>query len=195
MAVRTQKQIYFDLETTGLDHYYCAIHQMACLFVINGEVRSSLDIKMAPFPGARIDEEALEKGGVTIGQIMEYPDWLIGFNKFIETLKSFHKPNETNKFLLCGYNNAPFDNQFLRQYSYKAHLKWSSYYYSPPIDVMTLVGKAILKGLRLQNYRLKTVCEYYGIPLTDAHEGMADVTATKALDDKLDSILYQGNNK
>jgi DNA polymerase-3 subunit epsilon len=49
--------------------------------------------------------------------------------------------------------------------------------------------------LNTENYKLGTLCQYFGIPLTDAHEAMADVMATAEIFQSLIEIKYEEISK
>ena len=65
------KLFFFDLETTGVNFWQHGIHQISGCIEIDGEVREMFDFHVAPNPDAKIDQEALDIGGVTIEQIIE----------------------------------------------------------------------------------------------------------------------------
>ena len=54
-------------------------------------------------------------GNVTREQILAYPPMQQVYQEFVSMLgKYVDKFNKKDKFFLVGYNNAAFDNQFLR---------------------------------------------------------------------------------
>ena len=89
-----------------------------------------------------------------------------------------------DKFIAAGFN-VNFDLDFLRETWFATGGKYGpgSWIFNCPIDVRTTVAEAIgWDKLRLPNFKLGTVCEYYGVELgEDAHDAMADIEATRKL--------------
>ena len=109
------KLLFFDLETTGTNPGKHGIHQISGQIVIDGIVKESFDFHVQPNPKAIIEDEALAVAGVTREQIAQYPPMATVYAQFIAMLgKYVDKFNKKDKFFLVGYNNAAFDNQFLR---------------------------------------------------------------------------------
>lgn len=109
------KVLFFDLETTGTLVNRHGIHQISGMVVIDGEVRESFNFHVQPNPKADITQEALDVAGVTKEQIMAYPPMGEVYRQFVDMLAKYvDKYNRQDKFFLAGYNNASFDNQFLR---------------------------------------------------------------------------------
>ena len=109
------KLLFFDLETTGTNPGKHGIHQISGQIVIDGIVKESFDFHVQPNPKAIIEDEALAVAGVTREQIAQYPPMATVYAQFVAMLgKYVDKFNKKDKFFLVGYNNAAFDNQFLR---------------------------------------------------------------------------------
>lgn len=109
------KLVFFDLETTGTNPGKHGIHQISGQIVIDGVIKETFDFHVQPNPRAMIEDEALKVGGVTREQILAYPPMQQVYQEFVAMLgKYVDKFNKKDKFFLVGYNNAAFDNQFLR---------------------------------------------------------------------------------
>ncbi len=109
------KIVFFDLETTGLLVNKHGIHQISGEIVVNGETKETFDLRVQPNPKAEIVQDALDVAGVTKEQIMSYPPMGEIYRKFTAMLDRYvSKYDKKDKFFLAGYNNAGFDNQFLR---------------------------------------------------------------------------------
>ena len=134
------KVLFFDLETTGVLANLHGIHQISGAIVIDGEVKERFNFKVQPRPGAKIEPKALEVSGVTEDQIMAYPPMYGVYLEFISLLKKYVDPyNKQDKFFLAGYNNAHFDNEFLRAwFSQNGDKYFGSWFWSNSIDVMVL---------------------------------------------------------
>lgn len=111
------KLLFFDLETTGTNFWQHGIHQIAGCVEIDGEVKEYFDFKVAPNPQAKVAQEALDVGGVTLEQVQAYPPMGEVYTEFTKMLgKYVGKFDKKDKFFTVGFNNAAFDNQFLRAF-------------------------------------------------------------------------------
>lgn len=129
------KVVFFDLETTGTLVNKHGIHQISGMIVIDGEVKETFDFKVQPNPKAEIVQEALDVAGVTKEQILSYPAMGYVYGQFTAILNKYvDKYNKQDKFFLAGYNNASFDNQFLRAWFLQNGDKYfGSYFWSNSI--------------------------------------------------------------
>ena len=109
------KLLFYDLETTGIKYWRNGIHQISGEIVIDGEVKERFNFRVCPHPQSTIDEEALRVCGVTKEQIQAYPPMHIVYKQFIDMLSKYvDRYDKKDKFFLVGYNNASFDNYFLK---------------------------------------------------------------------------------
>lgn len=179
------KIFWLDTETTGIDPKRCAIVQLAGLVEIGGEIISEIELKICPHKGAFISDEALKVNGLTQEQLDSFPVASGQYLRLIAELNSYiDKYNPSDKFILAGYN-VGFDEQFLRNFFYLCGDKFfGSYFAWPKIDVANFVAEEYVKGLRLINFKLETLCKQYNIPL-QAHDAAADIKATRDLYYKL----------
>lgn len=182
------KQLFFDLETTGTDSFKHGIHQLAGAILIDGKTIETFDIKVQPNAGAVLDEEALAVSGITIDTLRTYLPILEGYNQFTTMLgKHVNKFDKTDKFFLCGYNNASFDNQFLRRWFDHCNDKYfGSWFHSNCLDVLVLASEH-LKNVRhtMPNFQLKTVAKQMGIDVDESklHDAMYDIHLTVSIYD------------
>lgn len=177
------KQIFYDLETTGTKHWRNSIHQLSGMVVIDGEVKETFDYHVQPNPKADIEEEALAVAGVTKEQVMAYPPMWGVWHEFTTMLgKYVDKYDRTDKFFLCGYNNAPFDNQFLRAWFVQCGDNYfGSWFWSSAIDVMVLAAQALMEQRpQMKDFKLHTVAEQLGIEVDSEklHDGLYDIQLT-----------------
>ena len=182
---RPCRVLWLDMETTGIESERCAVIQMSGYVAVNGNVKETFNYFMSPFPGAYIDEEALEVHGRKPREIKKYPDHEAVMRTFITMLKNYVDPKKpSEKFTVAGYF-VKFDTDFLRQYMKYIGENYGYYFKSVNLDVSSFVALvACLEGLYLKNYKLKTVCDYFDIPL-DPHDSMDDIKATRQLFKKL----------
>lgn len=180
------KLLYFDLETTGLDSKLHAIHQLAGTVVIDGQVKEHFDIKMKPFDGALVEKEALEVGGKTVEQIMAYQSQEAAYREFLGILGRYvQKFDKKDKFFIVGFNNASFDNPFLREFFLRNNDKYfGSWFWSNTLDVMVFATVKLLNVRHeMENFKLKTVAATLGIEIdeTKLHEGSYDIFLTREI--------------
>jgi len=92
------------------------------------------------------------------------------------------KYDKMDKFYPAGYN-VRFDLDFLQSFFHKRGNRYGtgSYQNWRAIDVMQYVHFMDYSGkLSLNDYKLKTVCEHFGIEII-AHDAMSDIRATRNL--------------
>ena len=180
----SKKLFYFDVETTGLDARWNTIHQLSFIIEIDGEVKESVNYHIRPIDGKKIDEEALEVSNLTIDQVLQYPEAKGIYKELVQTLSKYvGKYDKNDKFFLVGYNNASFDNQFLREWFVDNGDKYfGSWFWPNPIDVYVLASvDKMSKRPEMPNAKLGTMAEYYGYKVDDEqlHNAMYDVELTR----------------
>lgn len=179
------KILYYDFETTGLNHKkHCAV-QIAGQIEINGEIVETFDIKFKPHEKAEIDPAALKANKLTLAEIMQYPDWRVGFAQLVRILSKYVDKYDTkDKMYLCGFNNRRFDDDILRTLFELAGSKnYGSYFWSDSIDVSVLASE-YLKGARraaMPSFKLKRVALTLGLVFdeSDLHDAAVDTEITK----------------
>lgn len=102
--------------------------------------------------------------------------------------------NKQDKFHLVGYNNASFDNQFLRAFFAQNNDKYfGSWFWADTIDVMCLASNS-LSAIRhtMDNFKLVTVAKTFGIPVDEEqlHDASYDLYLTKAIYDMINAGRY-----
>lgn len=182
------KVLFFDLETTGVLVNKHSIHQLSGMLLVDGEIKEKFDFKVQPNPKAEITQEALDVAGVTKEQIMAYPPMAEVYGQFVAMLgKYVDKFNKKDKMFLAGYNNASFDNQFLRAWFLQNGDKYfGSWFWSNAIDVMVLATPFLAsKRAGMENFKQGTVAKALGIPVDDSklHDALYDIEICKAIYD------------
>lgn len=188
------KLLFVDCETTGLNPDRNAIHQLSGLVVIDGVVKSEFNLNMQPHEGAEIVEEALKCSGTTAQMLSQYPPPYIVYQQFVTMLSHWvNKFDKTDKFFLIGYNNAGFDNQFLRAWFAKNGDKYfGSWFWSNCIDVMILATEYLAHQRHLMtDFKLKTVAAACGIAVEEErlHGAAYDIQLTKQIYDCITSKI------
>lgn len=177
------KLLFYDLETTGTKFWRNGIHQLSGMVVIDGEVKETFDYHVQPNPHCDIEDEALAVAGVTKEQVLAYPPMWGVKEEFSAMLSKYvDKYDKTDKFFLCGYNNAPFDNQFLRAWFVQCGDNYfGSWFWPNAIDVMVLAAQALMEQRpMMQNFKLATVAKQVGVELDESkcHDALYDIYLT-----------------
>jgi DNA polymerase-3 subunit epsilon len=178
-----KKVLWFDLETTGTNPDIHGIIQFAGLTEIDGLVVESFEIRMQPHDGAVIENEALEVSGTSREDLATFTLHEEAYRQ-IDAFLSRHvsRYDRDDKFYPAGYN-VRFDLDFLGrmfrrydQYGLGSFINWRFIDPQPLLNLMEYMGV-----VSLPNHRLQTVCDHFGVKLDNAHDAMADITATRAL--------------
>lgn len=180
------KTFFIDVETTGLDPKKAAIHQLAGIIEIDNQVVDRFDLRIRPFKGAEINQEALEISKVTLDQINGYAPEANAYKYLLAKLAGHvDRFNKRDKFHIAGYNCARFDSEFLREFFLRMGDKYyGSWFWSNPLDVMILAGERLKHSRQeLANFQLQTVASFL---LGDrdpegAHDAAVDVEWTRLI--------------
>lgn len=180
------KILFFDLETTGVNFWQHGIHQISGCIEIDGIVVEKFNFKVAPNPSAKVDIEALKVGNVTLEQIQSYRSMKMVYVDFCNMLNKYcDKFNKQDKFFLCGFNNASFDNPFLRAWFVQnGDQYFGSWFWSNPLDTFILATqKLLLEREQMIDFKLKTVCKQLGIIVDESklHDAEYDIDLTRTL--------------
>lgn len=176
------KIVYFDTETTGLDPVKNDIVQLSGVIEIDGEEKEVFNFKCQPYSFDNISDEALKVHGMSKEILLTFELPQIIQHKFVDLLGKYcDKFDKTDKYYPAGYN-VSFDVDFLAQWFKKAgdnYLgSWLNWKKIDPFLIMTLIDS--VGGIKLENYKLETVCKYYNI-IISAHDAMSDIMATRKL--------------
>lgn len=180
------KIVFFDLETTGTLVNKHGIHQLSGEIVVDGEVKETFDFRVQPNLKAEILQEALDVAGVTKEQILAYPPMEEVYAQFVAMLDKYvDRFNKKDKFFLAGYNNASFDNQFLRAWFVQNNDKYfGSWFWSNSIDVMVMATPYLAdKRSEMENFKQGTVAKTLEIQVDDSklHDALYDIQVCKAI--------------
>ncbi len=176
------KILFFDLETTGLDHKIHGIHQLGGMLEIDGQVMEQFNFHIRPDGQLKIDDAALKVSGITRDDLLSYPTEVEVYQKLISILaRHIDKFDKLDKAFLGGYNNASFDNHFLRELFIRNNDKYfGSWFWSNPLDVMILATAFTLEyRYQMPNFKLMTV----------ASELLGDIDESKLHDANYDNEL------
>ena len=184
------KKLYFDCETTGVDPVKNDIIQFSGIIEIDNVEKEKFDIKMKPMSFDNVDIKALSVSGNTMETIKEFDDPEKCYNEIVSLFdKHINKYDKSDKFVVCGYN-VKFDIDFLTQFFKKNGNDYLFSYFGVTKDPINIINYLIGMGkIRVDNYKLETMCNYFGVKIENAHDAMEDIKATKLLIDKIDELL------
>lgn len=178
------KILFFDVETTGLDHKIHGIHQLAGMLEIDGEIVETFNFKIRLASHLKVEPDALKISGITPEDIQSYPDEQSVYADFISLLRrNIDKYDRFDKAFLAGWNNASFDNHFLRAFFERNNDKFfGSWFWSNSIDVMVLATEFSLAWrYKMENFKLMTVAnELIGkVDTSRLHDATYDIELTR----------------
>lgn len=178
------KLLFFDLETTGVKFWRNGIHQIGGIVDIDGQEAERFDIRLAPNPAATIEQEALDVAGVTLEQVQSYQPMEDGYRQLIGILSKYvNKFNKKDKMYLVGYNNAGFDNKFLRALFEQCGDKYfGSWFYPNCMDVYVMATPFLMDVRNdMENFKLMTVARTMGIEIDEnkLHDATYDIELTR----------------
>ena len=186
------KEIYIDVETTGLLNWKHGIIQIAGIVDIENEIEEEFDFKVRPFETDEIDPAAMVVHGYTAEEVREEP-FLPPKQvhaRLTNTLgKYVDRFNPKDKGFFIGYNCIKFDADFLRGWFKKCDDKYyGSWFWNPPLDVFALAANALRYGRhKMTDMKLPTVAKAFGIDFdfSKAHDAMYDVRITREIYKKI----------
>lgn len=182
------KLFFFDLETTGLNPQQNGIHQISGRLYKYFKFVHEFNVNVKPFPTDVIEDKALEVSGKTKESLQQedHVDPIKVYAAIVRLLGAHcDKFNKLDKIFLCGYNNASFDNQFLRCFFEKCGDKYfGSWFWSSPIDVFVLASQYLMDNRHLMiDFKLSTVARALGIEVLDdsLHDAYYDLHLTETI--------------
>lgn len=154
--------VVFDLETTGTNVNMDEIIEIGAIRVRDGKVVAEFHTLVNP--ECEIPEEASAVNGITDDMVKNAP----AFRDVADDLWKF-----LGNDVLIGYNIAGFDLNML----YDRHLA----YVGEPLqnDYIDLLHAARRSMADLDNHRLASICECFGIDTSKAHRALDDCYMTQ----------------
>lgn len=148
--------VVFDLETTGLNYKQDEIIEIAAV-KYNGEEITTFNQLVKPI--SIVPENITKLTGITNEMLQDAASIETVLPEFLQFI---------GKCKLVGHNIKTFDILFLNQACQNLGLPTVK---NKTVDTLTLARKK-LSGLA--NYKLSTICEYYGIDTSGAHRALED---------------------
>jgi len=192
------KKIFIDLETTGFDPEENAVVEIAGI-IEYGKTYEEFNFACAPFEGAVITKESLEKTGYELDDLYSLPTPEETYKKLISVLsKHIDRYDKFDKFVVFGYG-AEFDVSFLRAFFDRMEDKYfGSWFWYPWVDIMSLAMYYLAeKRSKIENFKLVTVAEFVGVPVNrdKLHSALYDIQITKKFYDKIKSRTILKDSK
>lgn len=183
------KFIWCDTETTGLKPENSAPFEVAFIFVcsqtINNQMVKDETSRLYFFnpldiPGIEYNEEAGKVHGYTKEAIEAMEPSESAVKKMDEFLNYCMKFRTEEKMFFCGYNGK-FDYDHLVSLFKHKGLDFNKYFMPNILDVFEQVKRAGSRKVLpyLENRKLTTIAKYLHIDLSNAHDAMGDITATR----------------
>jgi len=153
-----QTYVVFDIETTGLDANNDKITEIGAVKIIDGKIVDGFSTLINP--QRPIPKEIVVLTGISDDMVADKP-------VFADIIGDFYKYIDGATLIA---HNANFDVTFVK----KAAEKEGYYVENPYLDTMEIARKNLLG---LKNYKLNTICDYFGIQFLH-HRAMSDAHAT-----------------
>lgn len=152
--------VVFDFETTGTD-VTDEVTELGAVKMVDGVITETLNTFVNPH--RPIPEKIVKLTSITDDDVKDAPD-------MSDVIADFYKFSENA--ILVGQNVA-FDKMFLDKYA-----KQNGYAFTNrTMDTLAMARKSIVTT----NYKLATLCDYFGISLEGAHRAVNDCLATAKL--------------
>ena len=190
------KQIWIDVETTGLDCKTDTIIELAALYE-DGETKSVFHTYI--LPAKKKDDfniiedllgitwEYLEQNGITEAEAYsEFEKWL---GSHID------KYDKKDKAIFAAYN-AKFDNDFIREMFLRNYDNYfSSWFFSASMDIMSTAVLCVKLELMPvpENFKNSTTCKYFGI-VHKVHSAIEDIKASRQAELKMEELLCKSSS-
>jgi DNA polymerase-3 subunit epsilon len=179
-------KVFYDLETTGLKINLHGVHQISGYIEVDDVIVERFDFRVRPNPKAKIEQDALDVGGVTEKQILQYPAMGAVYRDMLTLLgRHCNRFERKDKMWLVGFNNRSFDDQFFRAWFIQnGDDFFGSWFFSDSLDVIVLASQYLLKRrVKMVNFKLMTVAKELGIEVdeTKLHDSSYDVYLTRKI--------------
>jgi DNA polymerase-3 subunit epsilon len=182
------KLLHLDTETGGLDAKVNPLLQVSGIIEIDGEEKSTFDLRLRPHPSSVVSPEALKINKLDPERLHD-PDRLSNEEAY-KRLKSIFltyidRYDKKDKFYLCG-QNVHFDYGFLLElWMRNGDPYLGSFVHYHKIDLIALTASLRLAGKlptgdRLPSMKLEALCDYFGME-KQTHDSMSDIRQTKEI--------------
>ena len=159
--MRKLKEVFIDVETTGLDPESDKVTEFAAIYRLNGKIKAR----------TFIDKDIPRNVKLFLSEIIDPYD-------------------ASDKGYFLAYNTK-FDKDFIFKLLKSQNTNFGNYFHHMPVDVMQLAAyKFMQKGIVPENFKLATVAKQMGITVNDnrLHNAAYDIDITKQLFNKLKKL-------
>lgn len=187
--------LWLDVETTGLEVSDSAPFQIAFILVDNGAFINAELFFLNPLSETiKYHEEAGKIHGYSEEQIRSFEPESVQVQTIAEYLDRccFLRKGpyiNSERMVIAGYN-VGFDIKHLTALMERNGVDMDTYFTGEAADVYEQVKQAGIQKVLpyLPNRKLPTVAKHLGITLENAHDALADITATRAVALKLHNM-------
>jgi DNA polymerase III epsilon subunit-like protein len=183
------KQVYIDIETTGLTNNN-AIIQIAGIVVTGGSIKRRFVINMKPDHGQKIK---VNKDFHVINKSKNVLTQKEGFAKFCKELELFvDKYNPKDKFQLIAYNAEFEQDKLFNFFKYHNCNFYGSYFHRPALCLMQKSAWVLQdKRAKLENFQQSTVAKELKIKVIEErlHVADYDIELSYEVNKKLDEFV------
>lgn len=174
-----------DCETSGLDPKKSAMLQIALIPIIDGVVKDPFVSYVRPHKNAEIADGALKVNNINREDLDTFPT----IEEFTKSMLEFVDQFDC-KFTLRAHN-AQFDKDFLYHFMSRQGLHGDYIKrFRPELQCTLEKAKKVFEKEKKKpaNFKLGTLCEWFGIKLENAHEALSDATPLIPLWDALEAM-------
>ena len=180
--------VFFDLETGGVEEHHPDI-QLAAVAVRDWEVVDTFEHKIQ-FDTAEAEPEALRinsfNPNIWKDKALPEENVVMAFASFLEKYRAIQKisraGNPYTVARLAGHNVARFDAPRLLRMFKRNHGTFLPADAFMPLDTMQLALWHFADAdEKPENFKLGTLCQFFGINTEGAHDALVDVTNTVQL--------------
>lgn len=185
------KILYFDCETTGLDHKINDVIQFSALVEIDGKLVDEINIHMQPVHWHNVSIEALTVNGTTIEMLESYMTPDLAFQQIKRFLERYvSKFDRNDKFYPAGHN-VQFDLDFMQTFWKRQGDKYGmgSYHNWRALDSRVFANFLLAGGIiDVPDVKLQTLCAFFNIEI-EAHDAFSDIKATRQLISRMMQLI------
>lgn len=188
------KLLWCDTETSGLSPEKNGVISVAMIAEIDGKIEGKEYWEMNPV-GREISQDALDVNAFTIEQIQSFrpweqirPDILYFMGQFV------NKYQKEDKFILAG-QNVIFDNNMMKSYFDACNDPYWFSWVKAGRFIDTYQSLAFLQWAGkiplLENAKLETLGEHFGLNTENLHNAMDDIVLTRKVAYKMKDLLNE----
>jgi len=184
------RYVFFDLETGGTGPEHPDI-QLAAVAVENGVELDSMEVKIK-FDPALCEPKALEINHYKAEDWASAIDEVVAVKRFADFCKKYSDVEKVSARTGNGYRVARAGGHNVARFDFDRVMAMAKRHgVFMPLDFYTLdtfqaaIWYFTANGPFPENLKLETLCNHFGIEISNAHEALSDVRASVSLARKL----------